>query len=236
MKSQMDKPIYSDYLSDGFGIGTFFTPNQHEKLSSFCAHWLASIVGVKEVNLRDVSNYQNWPKKITSKHSTYLSAKNRHCIPPEHVSNLIYNNEIIQETVERITGKFEVWDEGLGWLAFRLVRPKEWNDGYELSCKEWGPGNKLLSFCFPIVQTNTKHHLGCVRGSHLKRYSAKPDTSNKFCREELRLDLKKHPVDVIYPEIELGQGLFFGSKLLHCERPSDATQTTRFSLEVRFVM
>ena len=40
--------------------------------------------------------------------------------------------------------KFTFWDEGLGWLAFRLVRPG-FGDGYPLSKKEWGIAKDVIS-------------------------------------------------------------------------------------------
>lgn len=225
-----------DYFSDGFEVRSFFNNDEIKQIRSFCHSWLQSIFAVQSFELDEIEFYHTWPQELTQWHDKFFTAANRHCIPPEAIQKILLCNSEIRQVVSDVTGKFEVWDEGLGWLAFRLVRPRPWTDGYALSCKEWGPGNQLLSFCFPVLQTNSMHYLGCVRGSHLENFSAVADTSGKFCRDELRLDPIKHKVSVYYPKMLVGDGLFFGSRLLHCEEPSSETKFTRLNLEVRFVI
>ncbi|MDC0110944.1 phytanoyl-CoA dioxygenase family protein, partial [Alphaproteobacteria bacterium] len=128
---------------------------------------------------------------------------------------------------------FTLWDEGLGWLAFRLIRPG-FSDGYPFSRKDWGPGKGTISIWIPIIGFDQSQTIAFIPGSHKKKYEKFLPTNSKFTLDEFRL---KSPVseDEIYrPKLKPGQAIVFSPKTIHSEDVPQAPGT-RFSLEFRIV-
>lgn len=178
-----------------------------------------------------LAKYHTWCLEEKVPHSTLLKASNRHMIPPLAVQNLLIN-EVLTIFLHRIgISRFRIWDEGLGWLGFRLIRPG-FGDGYPFSCKTWGPAKQVLSVWLPIVGFSTELMIQLIPGSHKKEYPKYLPTDSKFAANEYRLDYKPRPEECLRPTMQPGQALVFDPKTIHSEEVTTGTET-RFNLEFR---
>jgi hypothetical protein len=66
------------------------------------------------------------------------------------IEKVLLNNKVKGFLYKIGLQRYEIWDEGLGWLAFRFIRPGV-GDGYPLSRKAWGPAKNVVSCWVPII-------------------------------------------------------------------------------------
>ena len=129
--------------------------------------------------------------------------------------------------------EFELWNEGYGDLAFRLIRPNR-GDGYPFSCKNWGPGAGCISMWIPILGFEQDQQLNIVPGSHLKKYEKYLPINSKFIKNEYRLAEDINKLFTLRPKLKQGDLLIFHPQLLHSEEVYNAF-TTRLNLEFRVI-
>ena len=225
------------YKESGYEIFTFLNEAEFHAIEEFAKNWIYSLIETHHAGIRcrnlPLEFYHVWSQELRLAHSTIFCAKNRHQIPPQNISNLIQNQEL--KTVLQGIGleNYKLWDEGLGWLAFRFIRPG-FGDGYPTSRKAWGPAKNVISAYVPIIGFAPEQTIALVEGSHLKDYPSILPTDSKFCRDEYRLDPNYEGVVYLRPALKPGQALIFHPNTLHSEDIESGTQT-RLSLEFRLI-
>lgn len=225
------------YEELGYTVIDFLNEAEFQALRSFTEDWVYSLIESYHDGLNcshlPLEMYHVWSKELDIAHDKIFRAKNRHQIPPEPIQQLIQNKELMSRLGDIGLRDADFWDEGLGWLAFRFIRPGV-GDGYPASRKSWGPAKNVISAYVPIIGFAPEQTIALVDGSHLKEYPSILPKESKFCSTEYRL----HPdCDVSFrrPELKHGQALFFHPKTLHTEEIPSGTQT-RLSLEFRLVV
>jgi hypothetical protein len=127
--------------------------------------------------------------------------------------------------------RYELWDEGLGWLGFRFIRPGA-GDGYPFSRKAWGVAKEVISCWIPIIGYDRRHTLTLVPGSHRKNYERYLPEGQKFAQGEYRLARIPPAFDRYNPGLKRGEVVFYHPKTLHSEDVL-AGRITRLNLEFR---
>lgn len=221
---------------DGYLKFNLLNSSEFHVLKAFTFNWIYSLLNINNSVFTTkellISNYHNWPCEILKDHDQIFTAKNRHCLPSEEINKLI--NNINLDTALREAGcqpRTVFWDEGLGWLGLRLIRPRS-SDGYPLSKKIWGPAKNVVSVYVPIVGFEPEQTIGLVKGSHLKEYPSYLPANSKFCKDELRVDLTNDTVVITRPSLREGEAIIFGPNTLHTEEIKGGA-ITRLSLEFR---
>ena len=126
-----------------------------------------------------------------------------------------------------------MWDDGWGWIGFRIIRPKK-NDGYPLSQKNWGIAKDVVSCWFPIVGKNKSDTLNLFSKSNKKNYEFYLPKNSKFTKGEYRLKQKyKNKIRTYNPKIKDHKVIIYSPKTLHSES-NPKIKETRFNLEFRF--
>ncbi len=224
------------YKSYGFAILKVFDKEQCKVLDQFSRSWIYKLLSKwtkgkeKEYPLEE---YHIWSKKLSGDHENTFRAKNRYSSPGKDIEDILINNKVKDFLKNIGFDSFEKWDEGLGWLGFRFIRPSA-NDGYPLSRKAWGPAKKVVSCWIPIIGYNSKETLTLVSGSHLKEYKKYlPTENNKFTPNEYRYAGDINELEFYNPTLKKGEVIFFHPKTLHSEDVIDS-DITRLNLEVRF--
>ncbi len=223
------------FSENGYCLLEGFSPEASEELRSFAKTWLMGLIerNCTDANqIGELEQYHLWQEKAGVDHGNMLRAANRHCVPPTEIGNLSKQSPIPDFLQTIGCGDYELWDEGLGWLGFRLVRPG-FNDGYPLSCKAWGPAPWVISCWIPIIGNSDKETLGLVPGSHLKDYERYLPEDTKFCKNEYRLKGDVDQLNLVRPNLSPSEIVLYHPRTLHTEDVTDSP-ITRFNLEVRF--
>ncbi|MBS0624636.1 MAG: phytanoyl-CoA dioxygenase family protein [Verrucomicrobia bacterium] len=181
----------------------------------------------------EILTYHSWGAEAGVPHGEMLRAKNRHTHANEEIRSILINGALKEMLARAGVDKFQLWDEGLGWLAFRFIRPRP-GDGYPFSCKNWGPAKQVLSVWLPIVGFAQELMIHLIPGSHLKEYPKYLPTDTHFTKDEYRLDYTPSEDECLRPQLSEGEALLFHPKTLHAEEIQKGTQT-RFNLEFRIV-
>ena len=226
----------SNYAKDGFEIIEYLSDKEFSKVQNFSIDWISDIFKLSGLNVSDHGSIQNYHKnnKVDEAfHSDALRAANRHTIPPKDICELLLNAVLRDGLLLRGVRDFTLWDEGLGWLAFRLIRPG-FNDGYPFSRKDWGPGKGTISVWIPVVGFEQNQAIALIPGSHLNEYEKYLPENSKFIKDEFRLKANISDDEIYRPDLEPGQAIFFSPKMVHSEDVKIAT-STRLSLEFRIV-
>jgi hypothetical protein len=227
--------IIEDFIKSGYIKQKLFHQLEFELINNFTLLWVSTVLQLPS-RLVDFSTYHLWQKKFEIDHEKMLNAQSRHIVPQGDVYNAIFRNELLLDFFSALGLVVEPWDEGLGPLAFRLIRPYPNCDGYGLSKKLWGPGGSLYSVYIPISQIDRHTGIGLVSGSHNLEFPT-VKILDKFCRDELRLDLNKSgPIKIIREHLDPGEAIVFHPNLLHCEEPATVGKSSRLSLEARFIV
>lgn len=228
--------MHNPYGSDGFAIINYLSSVDYAILKSFSTSWICSLFRENGLSLRDTQSIETY--HLNSKgnekiHGDALRAKNRHQCPPDEIKNLLINPNLKSALLNIGITDFDLWDEGLGWLAFRLIRPG-FNDGYPFSKKDWGPGKGTISIWVPILGFDPNQIIAFIPGSHKREYEKFLPQSSKFTADEFRLKDAVTENEIYRPPLEPGQALIFSPKTLHTE---DVTKgnSTRLSLEFRII-
>jgi hypothetical protein len=222
------------YHQNGFTVLKVFDENKVLLLEKFAMGWIYRLLAEWTKGKEDslpLETYHIWSKSLSIDHGNVFRAPNRHINPPPDVENVLLN-DILKDFLSRIgLKKYRIWDEGLGWLAFRFIRPGM-GDGYPLSRKAWGIATNVISCWVPIVGCGSDQTLALVPGSHLKDYDKYLPTDGKFRKDEYHLSKKYNNLEIHRPKLERGEIIIFHPKTLHSEDVS-AGNVTRLSLEFR---
>lgn len=224
----------ADWERDGFLIASVYGQEAYKKISEYAIQWVEALISANISrplsDIERIENYHLWWHDAQVNHDDIFRAKSRHRAPEVAIRDMIVNAKVSAFLNEFLPGGWRLWDEGLGWLGFRLVRPGM-NDGYPPSCKAWGPAKDVISLWVPIVGFGPCETLSIVSGSHKKDIeSVLPETS-KFCKDEYRV---RHPDKLSFsrPSMIPGEIILFDPRLIHSEDVEHA-DITRLNLEVR---
>lgn len=224
-----------DLRKKGYVIFDAFTDEDKKKLNNFALKWVSGLFGVNYCD-QDYNYYHKWFKNYLFNHDSVLIAKNRHTVPPKKISKLLLDkNKLLHKCLFEYLGNYNLWNEGLGWLAFRLIRTARYFDGYPPSRKSWGPAKNVYSLFIPILQKDKFCSIGIIPNSHNKKYKKKLIKKSKFCKEEYRVD-ESHVLKFKRFDLKNNECLLFSPDLIHTEMPSIKSKFTRLSLELRFVV
>ena len=231
---QIEDEGYSSFLENGYLKFNAYNLAEYKRIKSFSLNWVNSLFKPWcEISLKkySIEQYHKWFSLLPNKHREILSAENRHISMDKDLNKLILNKTIKQALKYLGLGKYKLWDEGLGNLAFRLIRPN-FSDGYPFSCKAWGPAKNVYSIWIPIVGHGSNETINLLPKSHLEKFNKYLPKNTKFCKDEYRLEKDPSPEECFRPEFRPGEVLIFHPRLIHSE---DVTfgDTTRFNLEFR---
>jgi len=172
-----------------------------------------------------------WSKSLPIAHRDILDASHRHIVPEARIKTILINDKINNFFQKLGIKKFDIWNEGLGWLAFRLIRPGM-RDGYPFSRKAWGPASNVISAWVPIIGHSPRETLTVVPNSHLKEYKKYLPLGDKFMKNEYRLLMKSIDLDCYSPRLKKGEIILYHPKMLHTEDVI-SSDVTRLNLEFR---
>ena len=226
-----------EYEVNGFELVNLFTNYEFIQLKKFTENWIYSLIESRHPSFSRIdfplSKYHDWCNLLKIDHGNIFIARNRHCVPPKSISRIIQDNPNLHAVLESIlpTSTAKFWDEGLGWLAFRIIRPS-WGDGYPTSKKSWGPAKKVVSAYLPIIGLTSNQSIGLVVDSHKLEFEGVLPDSQKFCKDEYRLSPSAGELQIYRQDFDPGQGIIFHPDLLHTEE-IPAGDLTRVSLEFR---
>ncbi len=224
-----------DYERDGFAVVRVFDNAEAELIERFAKNWVRELLhracGAPTEG-RSLATYHEWWNSVPVDHATLFSAANRYTRPVGKVSDALLNTKVWNFLSRISPGKFEIWDEGIGWLGFRFIRPGM-NDGYPPSRKQWGPAKKVVSCWIPVIGHTEQETLSVSPGSHLRDFDRHLPGDSKFCPDEYRL--ANPPPDLVFlrPPLSRGEVIFSHPRLIHTEDVREST-VTRLNLEVRF--
>lgn len=234
MQSSLSDSVEA-YHRDGYAIVDCYDNDEFRMIEDHAHRYLDRLLSEaldsKELP-GSLDTYHQWWGKAGVDHGQVFRAKNRYHFPPAAVEHAILNHRVcdfVSALGFRCKDTFD--HEGMGWLGFRFVRPGM-EDGYPMSCKEWGPTPDVLSMWLPVIGFGSEQTLSIVPGSHLLEYEKYLPTDSKFASDEYRLAIPESDLDVISPEMQPGQVLFYHPRLLHSEDVKGG-DITRYNLEVR---
>lgn len=223
------------YNQHGFAVLEVFDDYQFLILEKFTKDWLYRLLGLEndiQKNEYPLETYHIWSKSMEIDHSSICSAGNRYAYPGEEIEKIIMNNNKINSFLRKIgVENYEIWDDGWGWLGFRLIRPGV-EDGYPLSRKAWGKAENVVSCWAPVIGYEPSETLTLVPGSHMKEYNKYMPEANKFCKGEYRLSEDISKMTFYNPKLSKGEIIFYHPKTLHTENVI-SSNITRLNLEFR---
>lgn len=216
----------------GFAMVQIYEEEQVQIIEKFAKNWISQLMPEEirdnDLNLQD---YHHWPKKLRIDHKNIFCAKNRHTTPSKEMEEMLIN-ERLKEFLRAIgVNKFKHWNEGLGWLAFRFIRPGV-GDGYPFTRKEWGIAKKVISVWLPVIGYGSKETLAILPGSHLKEYAKYLPTDHQFCQDEHRLAYSPSGAEIFRPNLKRGEVIFYHPRTIHSEEVKESS-LTRLNLEFR---
>lgn len=228
--------LSNNYSADGFSVIDYINDEKFDKVKEFAIEWVCDIFkssGLMVSDQESIKNYHNNDKTNEITHGDVLRARNRHTIPPKDISDILINSSLRYALEVMGINNFTLWDEGLGWLAFRLIRPG-FNDGYPFSRKDWGPGKGTISIWIPIIGFERNQTIALIPGSHLNEYESYLPENSKFIKDEYRLKNDVLDTEILRPDLEPCQAILFSPKLVHSE-DVEMADSTRLSLEFRIL-
>ena len=140
------------------------------RLRSFTQKWVSDNFrnqGITEPFLKNISRYHQWASRNSIPHERLFSAPFRFCTPPEAIKEILINKNLSNLFDALALKNPKVIDEGMGWLGYRMIRPGM-NDGYPISCKNWGASKGAFSIWLHLYTFGSKYSLRFVKGSHQK--------------------------------------------------------------------
>jgi len=219
----------------GFAVLKILDEDQVRILERFTKAWVYRLLAqwtAGRENSLPLETYHIWSKSLLIDHGSIFCAGNRHVCPDREIENILISNDQLKSFLREIgVERYEVWDEGLGWLGFRYIRPRM-GDGYPFSRKAWGIAQNVISFWVPIIGNNPSETLTLVPGSHLKDYDKHLPTDGKFRKDEYRLTNVPSALERYNPKLARGEIIVYHPKTLHSENVA-AGNVTRLSLEFR---
>jgi len=230
-------PLLSDplksYQTLGFAIVEAFTLKEVRDIQHFATSWVNALLhqSVKDIPSLPLENYHIWSKEYPIPHGEIFKAMNRHRGDCEEMKSVLLNARVRGFLSSIGVEKFDLRDEGLGWLAFRFIRPGA-GDGYPMTKKEWGIAKEVISFWVPVIGSSDRETIALVPGSHLKEYDGYLPENQKFRKDEYRLKGTILEENIFRPSLNPGDVVIYHPKTLHSEDVQQST-ITRLNLEFR---
>ena len=219
----------------GFAVLKVYTAQEMNAIERFAKGWLYRVLEKwtagheKALPLR---RYHLWSRRSRIPHERVFRAGNRHASPDPKIRGILINKGLRRFLKQIQGGRYKLWDAGLGWLAFRFIRPGR-KDGYPLSRKAWGPAADVVSCWIPILGHKNGGTLGLVPGSHVREYKKVMPKKSKFARNEYRLAAPVADEKLHRPRLKKGEIIVYHPGTLHTEDIRRGS-LTRLSFEVRF--
>lgn len=233
LESGLNMDRSNQYSKEGFCLSKLHSAKEYSKILAFCESWIFGVLEqwIAKENL-DLCNYDSWFEKFSIPHDTVFVREARYCNPPEEIRGCLLN-ENVKNKIFELTGKnFDVWDEGVGFLGYRIIRGG-YGDGYPLTRKNWGTAPGVISFWMPLWTSHKDLNIGLVPKSHLLEVKKYMPANSKFMREYRVCDTENLS-NIYRPDVPLGQVLIFHPNLIHTEN-SGAASGTRINLEFRVI-
>lgn len=222
-----------DYRLKGFVVIRVAESNEINKLKKILVRHISEKIFRKKIAASRINEHMYHLTDFVEKlHQKKMTASNRHLKRmPAILKSIIKKNvpkfeKIIEAKINNI------WDEGYGSWGFRLIRPQS-NDGYQWSCKAWGPAKKVVSLIVPIFGRNSNSLPLFAENSHDVRLKGRIIKS-LHCSTEKRVnprDLRK--LKIASFKIKKGEGILYSPHCFHSENNVKSDQS-RLSLELRF--
>ena len=225
---------FEKYKRDGFVVYKFFNKKENKLICNFAVNWFYKLCEIRAEDIYKfpISKYHLWYKKKSIDHEKICDAKKRYVYPPLRIQRIIKKNKKIRLFLNKLgIKKFKMWDDGWGWIGFRLIRPN-CNDGYPLSKKAWGKASNVVSCWFPVIGKSKNDTLTLVPKSNLQTYETYLPKNTKFTKDEPRLK-KIIKLELFNPKIKNNELIIFSPETLHSESNKNLKKT-RFNLEFRF--
>lgn len=222
------------YHETGFVVLKLFDESQVGMLEKFARDWVYRLLAPWTADREHqfpLKTYHIWSQSLSIDHGSIFCAQNRHTCPRTEVEKTLINGRLKSFLHQIGLEQYRIWDEGLGWLAFRFIRPGA-GDGYPLSRKEWGVARNVVSCWVPVIGYSPRETLTLVPGSHLREYEKCLPTDDKFCRGEYRLSPIYADLELYRPQLERGEVVIYHPRMLHSEDVA-ASEVTRLNLEFR---
>lgn len=223
-----------NFKETGYVIFDFLDEKYFKIVQDFSKEWIINTLqNYTEGNIKDINilKYHKYIKEININHNKTFQNANRVIEPPNFISEILLNKKL-KLFLKSLLVNYEFWrDPGLGWLCYRLIRPN-FNDGYHLCKKSWGPANKVISAWLPVIGFDTHQMLQILPGSHKMNIKYQKKVNQKFVEPTI-IDGEIDYKNLIRPSINEGQILFYDANLLHSENIVDG-DNCRMNLEFRF--
>ena len=231
-RSTRERQVHA-YNTCGFAIVQLLTPEQTEVIVDFAKRWIYRLLhawtGGRE-ELFPLEAYHTWSENLGVDHPRIFCATNRHTSPPAAIGQALLNDRVSLFLSGVGVRRFRPWDEGLGWLGFRFIRPGK-GDGYPVSRKSWGVAGGVLSWWIPVIGHSSRETLALVPGSHIHEYPRGLTRGTKFRADEYRL-ADDVTVELWRPSLQPGEAIVYHPRPLHTE-DVPAASITRLNLEFR---
>lgn len=224
----------SEYREAGYAVVPLYSRESIAAIGAFAEGWVRGILAPwmqGPGGERSLTHYHAWSHLVGDAHRSLFGASNRHCVPPPEVGRLLLGEGLGAFLSALGIERYRVWDEGLGWLGFRFIRPGM-GDGYPFSRKAWGPAEKAISCWVPVLGRSPKETLALVPGSHLREYGSELRPEAGFRRDERYLATPPAEQEVVRPAMDEGEAILFHPRTLHSEDVQEGS-ITRLSLEFR---
>ena len=231
---QLNTNQIETYKDLGFAIVDLYNEEEVINIRSFVENWIYNLLSPWIEQRKDrllLGDYHNWSSTLPVEHRNVFNAPNRHTSPNKDLENTLINAKLKKFLARIGIKEFDLWDEGLGWLAFRFIRPGR-GDGYPWSRKSWGPAKSVISAWVPIIGLSALETLKLIPGSHMKKYQKYLPADTKFRKDEYRLADPISEAEIFSPTLKNGQVILFHPKMLHTEDVADSG-LTRLNLEFR---
>ena len=222
-----------NYRQKGFVVIRVAESNEINNLKKILVRHISEKIFRKKIEASRINEHMYHLTNLVEKlHQKKMTANNRHFKRmPAILRGMIKKN--VPKFEKIIEAKINsIWDEGYGSWGFRLIRPQS-NDGYQWSCKAWGPAKKVVSLIVPIFGRNTNSLPLFAENSRDVRLKGHINKSI-HCSTEKRVnprDLRKLKIACF--KIKKGDGILFSPNCFHSENNVRSDQS-RLSLELRF--
>jgi hypothetical protein len=231
---QLNTNQIETYKELGFAIVDLYNEEEVTNIRSFGENWIYNLLSPWVEKREDhllLGDYHIWSERLPSEHRNVFNAPNRHTLPNKDLENTLINVKLKKFLTRIGINVFDLWDEGLGWLAFRFIRPGR-GDGYPWSRKSWGPAKSVISAWVPVIGHSARETLKLIPGSHVKKYRKYLPENSKFQKDEYRLADPIPEAEIFSPTLKSGQVILFHPRVLHTEDVADS-ELTRLNLEFR---
>ena len=222
------------YKENGYVVINIFDDKQFIFIRDYFINKIYNLAKIKE-ELREelpLKYYHLWFNKEKIDHDFICHRTNRYEYAKPKIKNLIDKNKKINFFLKSINiKKRKLWDDGFGWIGFRLVRPN-FNDGYPLSSKSMGFAKNVVSCWMPLINMQKNETLSFVPKSHTKTYKTYLPKNSKFEKTDLRLS-PKYKFKTKSLKLTPGDVIFYHPCLLHSEKNKNSINS-RINLEFRF--